>query len=89
MHSPSYSSLLRYYRSNRNDSICHSNLSSPTQTHLAPRSAITTFCRENGLSDAAEYLLYNNLWGEDKATSGSQCTYLEYDKGETTSWVTS
>jgi xyloglucan-specific endo-beta-1,4-glucanase len=61
----------------------------PTKTHLAPRSAITTFCGEDDLAHAANYLLYNNLWGKDEATSGSQCTYLEYDEGETISWVTS
>lgn len=64
-------------------------LTSPTKTHVALRSAITTFCGEDDLAHAADYLLYNNLWGEDEATSGSQCTYLEYDEGETISWVTS
>lgn len=61
----------------------------PTKTYLAPRAAITSFCGQNNLAHAADFILYNNLWGEDDATSGSQCTYLDYDSGNTISWHTS
>jgi xyloglucan-specific endo-beta-1,4-glucanase len=36
--------------------------------------AITGFCGQNDLVYAADFILYNNLWGESTATSGSQCT---------------
>jgi xyloglucan-specific endo-beta-1,4-glucanase len=60
----------------------------PSKVEVAPRTAITGFCGQNDLVYAADFILYNNLWGESTATSGSQCTYLDYDSGHTISWQT-
>jgi len=60
----------------------------PTKVEVAPRS-ITSFCAQYASVDAANFILYNNLWGEGNATSGSQCTYLNYDSGNTITWQTS
>lgn len=38
------------------------------------------------MTKTSNFILYNNLWGKDKASSGSQCTYLDYDQDDTISW---
>jgi xyloglucan-specific endo-beta-1,4-glucanase len=50
---------------------------------------IDTLCDQYGYVTAADFTLNNNLWGESSATSGSQCTYLDYDSGDTISWQAS
>lgn len=55
-------------------------------SHVHPPRDTSTLCGENDLAHTDKFLLYNNLWGEDKASSGSQCTYLDYDSGNTISW---
>lgn len=55
----------------------------------AAADAIASTCDQYGTIPAADFLLNNNEWGLDTATSGSQCIYLDYDSGNTVSWQTS
>ncbi|KAJ6141485.1 concanavalin A-like lectin/glucanase [Penicillium chermesinum] len=62
-----------------------------THTHPARDSTAkdsTALCGQNDLTQTQNFILYNNLWGEGSATSGSQCTYLDYQSGSTISWHT-
>ena len=45
-----------------------------------------TLCGQEENVVAANFDLNNNLWGESAATSGSQCTTLDYDSGSIISW---
>ncbi|PYH44703.1 xyloglucan-specific endo-beta-1,4-glucanase A [Aspergillus saccharolyticus JOP 1030-1] len=56
--------------------------------HIA-RDAIETICTQNNIITTDDFILYNNLWGEEYATSGSECTYLDYVSGNSISWQTS
>lgn len=38
--------------------------------------------------ETGSYTVYNNLWGEDSATSGSQCFGVDGLSGDTLSWHT-
>jgi len=58
----------------------------PTQT-LNERSTET--CEQYGSITTGSYIIYNDLWGESDATSGSQCTTVESLSGETVVWETS
>lgn len=55
---------------------------------LKSRDPIQTLCGQNDIAQVANFILYNNLWGENSATGGSQCTYLDYDQGDSISWQT-
>jgi xyloglucan-specific endo-beta-1,4-glucanase len=46
------------------------------------------FCDQWGSTTTGNYILYNNLWGKDSATSGSQCTGLDSANGNTVAWHT-
>jgi xyloglucan-specific endo-beta-1,4-glucanase len=67
-------------------------LSSAFVVFLAPRlaaaQALDTLCGQYSNVVAANFILNNNNWGEGSATSGSQCTYLDYDSGDTIAWQT-
>ncbi|KIM92525.1 glycoside hydrolase family 12 protein [Oidiodendron maius Zn] len=73
----------------------HSTLFSPTCvvflafTLVVVATPINTICDPFGSVNAADFNLDNNLWGESSASSGSQCTYLDYDSGDSISWQTS
>jgi len=43
---------------------------------LGPRQA-QSLCEQWGAWTGNNYTCYNNLWGKDQATSGSQCTYVD------------
>jgi xyloglucan-specific endo-beta-1,4-glucanase len=60
-----------------------------SKVDLQLRSAITSLCGQYQNANAADFNLNNNLWAESSASSGSQCTYLDYDSGDTISWQTS
>jgi xyloglucan-specific endo-beta-1,4-glucanase len=47
------------------------------------------FCDQWGSVTSGDYIIYNNLWGRDAATSGSQCTGLDSNKNGTVAWHTS
>ncbi|KAF3941967.1 Endoglucanase-1 [Dactylella cylindrospora] len=47
------------------------------------------FCGQWDLRETDAFILYNNLWGMGSATSGSQCTGLDYASGNTIRWHTS
>ncbi|POM80511.1 Endoglucanase, partial [Phytophthora palmivora] len=46
------------------------------------------FCDQWGTATTDDYIIYNNLWGESYATSGSQCTGLDSSSGSTVAWHT-
>ncbi|EGZ25668.1 putative glycoside hydrolase family 12 protein, partial [Phytophthora sojae] len=46
------------------------------------------FCDQWGTTTTDNYIIYNNLWGESYATSGSQCTGLDSSSGSTVAWHT-
>ncbi|KAL0632676.1 hypothetical protein Q9L58_008435 [Maublancomyces gigas] len=48
------------------------------------------FCGQwDTATTANNYIIYNNLWGQGAATSGSQCTGLDSSSGSTVAWHTS
>ncbi|RAH45309.1 xyloglucan-specific endo-beta-1,4-glucanase A [Aspergillus brunneoviolaceus CBS 621.78] len=57
--------------------------------HRTARDAIESICTKNNIITTDDFILYNNLWGEEYATSGSECTYLDYVSGNSISWQTS
>jgi xyloglucan-specific endo-beta-1,4-glucanase len=61
----------------------------PSKVDLAPRTAITSLCGQYQNVVVADFDLNNNLWGESSASSGSQCTYLDFDSGDSISWQAS
>lgn len=51
-------------------------LASPAPTRTVEKRA-TTFCDQWGSLKTGGYSVYNNLWGQDSADSGKQCTTVE------------
>jgi len=51
--------------------------------------AATTICGQWGSVATGSYTVYEDLWGESSATSGSQCTTVDGLSGSTLSWSTS
>nr|AWN00461.1 xyloglucanase GH12 [Aspergillus cervinus] len=49
----------------------------------------TTYCGQWDSVTEGNYILYNDLWGESAATSGSQCFTYNSLSGNTLSWSTS
>ncbi|KAI9371513.1 concanavalin A-like lectin/glucanase domain-containing protein [Aspergillus egyptiacus] len=47
------------------------------------------FCGQWDTVIQGDFILYNNLWGQDNADSGSQCTGLDWASGNTIAWHTS
>lgn len=47
------------------------------------------FCGQWDTATEGNYIVYNNLWGESAATSGSQCTGVDSYSGTTVAWHTS
>lgn len=47
------------------------------------------FCDQWGSVETGSYTVYNNLWGEANADSGSQCTGVDSLSGSTLAWHTS
>ncbi|KAG1695103.1 hypothetical protein DVH05_020745 [Phytophthora capsici] len=47
------------------------------------------FCGQWNTTEAADYTLYNNLWGQSNDTAGTQCTGLDSVDGAHISWHTS
>lgn len=47
-----------------------------------------TYCGQWDLEVAGTYTVYNNLWGRDSATSGSQCTTNNGVSNGVLSWST-
>ncbi|KAH6670981.1 endoglucanase-1 [Plectosphaerella plurivora] len=59
----------------------------PTKTtHLGKR-AVTT-CEQWGSVTTGSYIVYNNLWGRDSATSGSQCMTVDSISNGLLAWST-
>ncbi|KAL4736700.1 concanavalin A-like lectin/glucanase domain-containing protein [Aspergillus similis] len=46
------------------------------------------FCGQWDTATAGNFILYNNLWGEGNADSGSQCTGVDSANGDSISWHT-
>lgn len=53
---------------------------------LVPRG---TFCEQYANETYGNYVVFNNLWGKDDATSGSQCTTVSGGEEDTVVWSTS
>jgi len=49
----------------------------------------TDYHSQYGSATTGTYILYNDLWGEATATSGSQCSEIESLSGSTVTWETS
>ena len=47
------------------------------------------FCGQWDQATDGNYIVYNDLWGESSATSGSQCTEIVSLSGNTLTWSTS
>ncbi|KAL2840267.1 concanavalin A-like lectin/glucanase domain-containing protein [Aspergillus pseudodeflectus] len=47
------------------------------------------FCGQWDTVTSGDFILYNNLWGQDNADSGSQCTGLDSGSGNSIAWHTS
>ncbi|KAJ5746588.1 hypothetical protein N7520_011770 [Penicillium odoratum] len=58
----------------------------PTKS-LEKRASST--CEQWGTITTGSYIVYNDLWGESSATSGSQCVGVNSLSGTTISWYTS
>ncbi|KAJ5654537.1 hypothetical protein N7490_001540 [Penicillium lividum] len=58
----------------------------PTKS-LEKRASST--CEQWGTITTGSYIVYNDLWGESSATSGSQCVGVSSLSGTTISWYTS
>lgn len=61
-------------------------LASPTPV-LEKRA--TTICGQWDTVETGTYTIYQDLWGESAATSGSQCTTVTSDSSDTLVWSTS
>lgn len=59
----------------------------PTPTKTLQRRA--DFCGQWDSTVTGSYTVYNNLWGEGSASSGSQCTGVDSLDGNTLAWHTS
>lgn len=57
----------------------------PTRT-LKTRS--TTECGQYDSVQTGNYIVYSDLWGEDNASSGSQCFTVDGLSGNTIEWST-
>ena len=49
---------------------------------------LATLCDQYSYVVEANFGVNNNCWGESSASSGSQCTYVDYASGDTISWHT-
>ncbi|RDW70603.1 putative endoglucanase [Aspergillus mulundensis] len=47
------------------------------------------FCGQYDTATEGNFIVYNNLWGQDNADSGSQCTGVDSANGDSISWHTS
>ncbi|KAJ4346174.1 hypothetical protein N0V95_005638 [Ascochyta clinopodiicola] len=62
-------------------------LAAPT-TPASALSKRADYCGQYDSQIQGPYTIYNNLWGRDKATSGSQCTGVDGLSGSTLKWHT-
>ncbi|ORY59949.1 endoglucanase A precursor [Pseudomassariella vexata] len=67
-------------------SLAGLGLATPTPT-IEKRAS--TYCGQWDSATTGAYIVYNNLWGEAAATSGSQCTTLTGLSGSSLVWSTS
>lgn len=62
-------------------------LAKPTPTRTQPlEKRETTYCGQWDSVETGGYIVYNNLWGQDNADSGSQCTTVKSASGGSVSW---
>nr|AGC24033.1 xyloglucanase B [Rhizomucor miehei] len=60
-----------------------------TSAAAIPLNKRAEMCGQWDTTSAGPYTVYNNLWGEGSATSGSQCTSVNSIDGNVLSWSTS
>lgn len=59
-------------------------------TAASPALSKRDICTEwDVIAAGGAYTLYQNLWGQSSASSGWQCTGLDYENGNEVSWHTS
>lgn len=69
-----------------------STLALGTAVFAAPSKTIekrADICGQYDSISTGSYIIYQDLWDEDDATSGSQCSGLDSLSDETISWYTS
>ncbi|PYH93911.1 xyloglucanase 2 [Aspergillus ellipticus CBS 707.79] len=64
-------------------------LSLASAASAASVSRRSDFCDQWGTATVGDFIVYNDLWGEDNASSGSQCTGVDSYSGDEVSWHTS
>nr|AGC24032.1 xyloglucanase A [Rhizomucor miehei] len=60
-----------------------------TASTAIPLEKRADFCGQWDTAEEGPYTIYNNLWGQDSATSGQQCTGVDSLSGNTLAWHTS
>lgn len=60
----------------------------PTPTPTQKEKRAETFCEQWGSLETGGYIVYNNLWGQDSADSGEQCTTVEGVTSGSVAWST-
>ncbi|KAG3153311.1 hypothetical protein PI124_g11384 [Phytophthora idaei] len=55
----------------------------------SPAFAEEEFCGQWDSTQTDDYIIYNNLWGQDNDKVGGQCTGLDSVDGSTIAWHTS
>lgn len=68
-------------------SLASLTTAAPTPTKTLEKRA--DFCGQWDSTVTGSYTVYNNLWGESSASSGSQCTGVDSLNGNTLAWHTS
>lgn len=69
--------------------LAGSVLGAPAGDISSLNSRATTLCAQFATATEGSYTIFNNLWGEASATSGSQCTTINSFSGTTVAWSTS
>ncbi|KAL4993823.1 xyloglucan-specific endo-beta-1,4-glucanase A [Aspergillus recurvatus] len=64
------------------------SLASATSIPSSTFTRRSDFCGQWDTATAGNFIVYNNLWGQDNADSGSQCTGVDSANGNGISWHT-
>lgn len=64
-------------------------LAAPVSEASNPLPKRADVCGQWDSQTTGRYIMYNNLWGRDSATSGSQCSGVDSISGNTVKWHTS
>ncbi|OQS02801.1 xyloglucan-specific endo-beta-1,4-glucanase A [Thraustotheca clavata] len=59
-----------------------------TLAAIAATASAGDFCGQWDTATVGKYIIYNNLWGKDGASSGNQCTGVTSSNGDNIAWHT-